>query len=82
MDYCAVVYHPVMTDEQDQRIERLQSAALRCIYGYTTSYARMRELAGVTTLRDRRISACDKFANKCAGSVSYTHLTLPTNREV
>ena len=42
LDYCAVVYHPMMTDDQDQRIERLQSSALRCIYGHNTSYARMR----------------------------------------
>ena len=28
----------------------------------------MRDLAGVTTLRERRIQACDKFAKKCLGS--------------
>ena len=33
-DYCQVVYHPGLTDEQDQAIERLQAGALRCIYGY------------------------------------------------
>ena len=65
LDYCSVVYHSMMTDEQDQKVERLQASALRCIYGYETSYARMRELAGVETLRERRITACDKFAKKC-----------------
>ena len=27
----------------------------------------MRHLAEVTTLRDRRVAACDKFAGKCLG---------------
>ena len=34
LDYCAVVYHSVLTDEQDQQIERLQPSALRYIFGY------------------------------------------------
>ena len=67
-DYCAVVYHAILTDEQDQVVERLQAGALRCIYGWDVSYSRMRELAGVTTLRERRIQACDKFAAKCVAS--------------
>ena len=64
LDYCAVVYHPMLTDEQDQELERLQAQALKCIYGYKDSYATMREKAGVTTHRARRIMLCDKFANK------------------
>ena len=68
LDYCSVAYHAQLTDEQDQRIEGQQASALRCIYGYHTSYKRMRELAGVETLRERRVTACDKFAAKCLGS--------------
>ena len=67
-DYCQVVYHSLITDEQDQVIERLQSKALKCIYGPKIPYARMREMAGVTTLRQRRIDACDKFATTCLKS--------------
>ena len=66
LDYCAVVYHPMMTDEQDQIVERLQAQALKSIYGYRDSYATMREKAGVTTHRARRIEMCDKFAQKAA----------------
>ena len=49
LDYCAVVYHPMMNDEQDQAVEQMQAQALKCIYGYRDSYAVMREKAGVTT---------------------------------
>ena len=71
-DYCQVVYHSMITDEQDQLIERLQSKALKCIYGPYLSYAEMREKAGVTTLRQRRIAACDKFAEKAAASSRFS----------
>ena len=33
LDYCAVIYHPMLTDEQDQQVERLQAQALKNIYG-------------------------------------------------
>ena len=72
-DYCSVVYHSILTDEQDQVVERLQAGALRCIYGYDISYARMRELADVTTLRERREAACDKFATKCLQSGRFSN---------
>ena len=68
MDYCQVVYHSALTNEQDQMLERLQLSALRCIFGYEMLYMRMRQLAGVTTLRQRRVEACDKFAAKCLSS--------------
>ena len=29
LDYCAVVYHPMLSDEQDQAVERLQARALK-----------------------------------------------------
>ena len=64
-DYCSVVYHALLTDEQDEALEKCQSHALRCIFGKDISYAKMREMAGVPTLRERRVTLCDKFAQKC-----------------
>ena len=34
LDYCWVIYNPMINDEQDQVIERLQSQARKNIYGY------------------------------------------------
>ena len=34
LDYCCVVYHLIVMDDQDQIVERLQSQALKSIYGY------------------------------------------------
>lgn len=64
-EYCSVVYHSMMTDKQDEEIERLQATTLRYIYGYGISYAKMREESGLSTLRQRRIEAADKFARSC-----------------
>ena len=65
-DYAAVVYHSLMTDEQDEILERQQNFALKLIYGPKISAAKMRQKAGICTLRDRRITLCDRFAAKAA----------------
>lgn len=72
-DYMSVVYHSMMTDRQDEEVERLQSQALKFIYGKDCPYKKMRELAAVETLRSRRVAACDKFASKCASSGRFAH---------
>lgn len=64
-DYCAPAYHSLTTDVQDQMLERAQTGALRAIFGYGQSARSLRIEAGLTTLRERRIEATDKFANKC-----------------
>ena len=64
-DYCDVVYHPLLSDDLDEDLERLQDRALRCIYGTKISGRKMREKAGIETLRARRVAHCDNFAQKC-----------------
>ena len=64
-DYCDVVYHPQLTDEQDQLLEGAQAGALRAIFGPKISARKLRSMAGVCTLRERRVEHCDKFARKC-----------------
>ena len=63
-DYCDYVYHSMLTDEQDEQLENAQVGALRVIFGYGISGRKLREMAGVQTLRARRIEHSDKFANK------------------
>ena len=67
-DYCAPAYHSLTTDQQDQRLEGAQTGALRAIFGYGRSARQLRQEAGLSTLRDRRIEATDKFARKCLQS--------------
>ena len=67
------VFHPMMSDGQDEGLERLQTHALKCIFGPGISGRRMREMAELPTLRSRRIEQCDKFAAKCAASPRFEH---------
>ena len=67
-DYCAPAYHSMTTDLMDQELEQAQVSALRSIYGYGDSGRKLRQKAGIDTLRDRRISLTDNFAAKCVGN--------------
>ena len=81
-DYCDVVYHSLLTDEQDQALERAQVGALRVIFDYKSSGRELREKAQLQTLRNRRVSHCDKFALKAANSDRFGHWFAknPTDR--
>ena len=72
-DYACAVYHPSLTDEQDETLDRLQNHALKCIFGSGLSGRKLREMAGVTTLRARREEITEKFAKKLASDPLFTH---------
>lgn len=77
-EYCAPVFHSMLTDDQDYALERMQATALRIIHGYGPSYAEMRQSAGIETLRQRSIELCDKFARKCVTSERFQSWFLPS----
>ena len=72
-DYCDVVYHSLLTDEMDEELDRQQNHALRCIFGFGIGGKRLRALAGLTTLRERRIAHCNAFAAKCSRDSRFEH---------
>ena len=51
-EYGCVVFHSSLTDEQDERLERLQDHALKTIFGPELSARRLRGLAGLDPLRE------------------------------
>ena len=72
-DYLDVVYHAMLPDDLDEELDRLQNQALKIIFGSDKGGRTLRKLAGVSTLRERRIQHCDKFAQKCADSARFEH---------
>ena len=72
-EYGAVVFHSGITDAQDERLDRLQNMAFKCIFGPFKSARKMRRLANLPTLRERRIHLCDKFARKALGNPRFAH---------
>ena len=80
-EYVAPTFHSQLTDRQDQQLERLQATALMYVFGYGLSHARMLELAGLETLRARRIMLCDKFAPKCLKNPRFSESWFPLSRQ-
>ena len=72
-DYAAVVYHSSLTNDQDERLDRLQNAALKCIYGPFLSGRKMRSRSSLLSLRQRRINLCDKFVKKALANPRFQH---------
>lgn len=72
-DYCCTAYHSLLTDFQDQLLEREQVGALHRIYGYGLLARKLRDKAGIPTLRSRRVELTDKFARKAALSSRFCH---------
>ena len=64
IEYCAVVYHSLLTGEQSALLERLQYRALKCIYGINQSYRALLGESGLEDLKTRRQTALEKFAKK------------------
>lgn len=80
-EYACVVFHSGLTDEQDEHLELLQNQALKCIFGPFISARKMRDLSGLPTLRERRITLCDKFAAKGLANPRFCHwFPLKSNR--
>ena len=52
----------MLTHEQSELLERQQTKALQFIFGVGLSARVMRTKAGIETLKERRVSACKKFA--------------------
>ena len=52
-DYMCVVYHAMLTDENDEQIERMQSQTLKSIYGWKIPYAELRARAVFTILPEK-----------------------------
>ena len=72
-DYCAPAYHSMVNDIQDQKLESAQTGALRAIFGYGKSARKLREEAGIQTLRARPIEQTDKFARKASPDPRFCH---------
>ena len=64
----------MLSDKQDEEVEKLQATALRYIFGYGIPYTKMRELAKIPT------EATDKFAAKCAASDRFMHWFPPNEQ--
>ena len=65
-EYCSVSFHSSLTQEQSQKLERIQKTCLRVILGeHYEDYKTALDICGLETLSDRRGKRCLDFALKC-----------------
>ena len=73
IEYAAQVYHPMMTKQQNDDLERLQRSSLKIIYGPKISYREALGLTGLPSLEERRKELLKKFAVKISGDSKYNN---------
>lgn len=64
IEFCCVVYHPLLTATQSDEIERMQKQVVKLAYGYEKSYATICTERNISTLKQRREERVDRFAQK------------------
>ena len=65
LEYCAVVYHSGLTQEQSHQLETVQRVALATILGDNyVSYDAAREMTGIPLLSERRQQRVETFCKR------------------
>ena len=66
LEYCSVLWHSSLTQEDINVLERVQKTSLRIILGESyISYQSALDTCNLKTLSERRDDRCMTFANKC-----------------
>lgn len=77
VEYSAVVYGPMLSEEMNALVENTQKRALKIIYGFNYTYEELLKKAGLTTMASRRELLCANFAAKCAKDSRFSTKWLP-----
>ena len=65
-EYCSVAFHSSLTQQQSDKLEKIQKTCLKLILGKMyVSYAAALEMCGLDSLSDRREKRCLDFSLKC-----------------
>ena len=78
LEYCAPIFHPMLSGEQSERIERQQKKALKIVLGFGKTYEELLEEANIERLSVRRVHSCTEFAIKMQQSRRFSYL-FPEN---
>ena len=66
LEYCSVVWHSTLTEQQSNRIENVQKVCLKVILGSNyIDYQSAMNICGLETLHSRREHRCLQFGLKC-----------------
>lgn len=68
VEYCSVVYHPMLTVEQENELEKLNRLAASICFGSDLPTDDIMALNGIESLKERCIRKCDAFLRKALAS--------------
>ena len=79
LEYCSVVWHSTLTEDQSSNLEKVQKVSLKIILGedYTTYNSALKN-CGLEDLKSRREKRCLDFALKCLVHPRHAHM-FPLN---
>ena len=81
LEYAVAVWHPALTGEDRQRIERVQKSALAIILGVNyKSYKLALKTLKLETLFTRRQNLCKKFARKSLKHAKFSKWFKPNEK--
>ena len=64
IEYCSLIYHPLLTVAQEKEIEKLQKHAVRLAFGWDNTYEEICQIRNISTLKKRREIYIDGFIMK------------------
>ena len=70
-EYECPAFHTILTDDQSERLEKMQRATLKTIFGMDVTYETCLQRAGIETLKSRREELFKKFTIKAYESEKY-----------
>ena len=79
VEYCSVVYHPLIPAYMSDKLEQIQKQAIKIIFGNSVSYADLISEGRIETLKERRIKNIAKFANKAVLNPKFSEKWFPIN---
>ena len=82
LEYCSQLWHPGLTHQQEQEIERVQKRAFKIMIGYDdyTDYTSACQTLSLETLKERRDAAFNKLASDILSDSA--HPLYPTEQLV
>ena len=77
IEFCSLVYHPLLTKKQSQLIERMQKQVVKLAYGWEANYGVVCAAKGIDTLEDRRKKYIDNFIGKIIENPRFADTWFP-----
>ena len=82
IEYCSVVYHPMLTLEQEGELERLHNLALKVCFGFDRPSDQIKAEQGIESLAARRRRRFDVFLRRAVSNPRFSERWFPAREGV